>query len=56
MPDWTKLSEFVAWCQKHITGDEKGEAQIFLDHRFLAFGYAGGLKVAGATLEKRVPK
>ena len=22
MPDGTKLSEFVAWCQQHITGDE----------------------------------
>jgi SAM-dependent methyltransferase len=56
MPDGTKLAEFVAWCQKHITGDEKGEAQIFLDHLFLAFGYTGGLKEAGATLEMRVPK
>jgi hypothetical protein len=27
MPDGTKLAEFVAWCQKHITGDEKGQAQ-----------------------------
>jgi len=56
MPDGTKLSEFVAWCAKHITGDEKGDAQIFLDHLFAAFGYAGGLKEAGATLEFRVVK
>src|SRR6185436_12482892 len=34
MPSRDKLSEFTAWCQKHITGDEKGEAQIFLDRHF----------------------
>src|ERR1035441_4018774 len=55
MPDGTKLSEFVAWCAKHITGDEKGEAQLFLDRLFQAFGHAG-LKEAGATLEFRVAK
>ena len=33
-----KLAEFTAWYSKHITGDEKGEAQIFLDHFFQAFG------------------
>jgi hypothetical protein len=32
MPSREKLLEFTAWCAKHITGDEKGEAQIFLDH------------------------
>jgi hypothetical protein len=51
-----KLAEFVAWCAKHVTGDEKGEAQIFLDHLFQSFGHAGGLKEAGATLEWRVSK
>jgi hypothetical protein len=55
MPDGTKLSEFVAWCAKHITGDEKGEAQLFLDRLFQAFGNAG-LKEVGATLEFRVVK
>ena len=55
MPDGTKLAEFVAWCQKHITGDEKGDAQLFLDRLFQAFGHAG-LKEAGATLEFRVTK
>jgi hypothetical protein len=55
MPDGTKLSEFVAWCAKHITGDEKGDAQLFLDRLFQAFGHAG-LKEAGATLEFRVIK
>jgi len=56
MPNRDKLAEFSAWCAKHITGDEKGEAQIFLDHLFQAFGHAGGLKEAGATLEMRVSK
>jgi hypothetical protein len=55
MPDGTKLSEFVAWCAKHITGDEKGEAQLFLERLFQAFGNAG-LKEVGATLEFRVVK
>ena len=50
------LGKFVEWCAKHIKGDEKGEAQIFLDHLFHAFGYPGGLKEAGATLEMRVKK
>jgi hypothetical protein len=37
------------WCQKHITGDEKGQAQIFLDRLFQAFGQAGCLNVGGTT-------
>ena len=49
------LSTFVAWCREHIRGDEKGEAQLFLDHLFRAFGHAG-LKEAGATCEDRVKK
>jgi len=56
MPSREKLAEFTAWCAKHITGDEKGEAQIFLDHLFNGFGHPGGLKEAGATLEMRVSK
>jgi hypothetical protein len=47
------LAEFVAWARKHISGDEKGEAQIFLDRLFQAFGQ-GGIKEAGAVLEMRV--
>ena len=38
-----KLAEFVGWAQQHITGDEKGQAQIFLDRLFQAFGHAGVL-------------
>jgi hypothetical protein len=47
MPDGTKLAEFIAWCQKNITGDEKGQAQIFLDRLFHAFGQPGSLDVGG---------
>jgi hypothetical protein len=50
-----RLTEFSAWVAKHITGDEKGEAQIFLDRLFIAFGHKG-IKEAGATLEMRVKK
>jgi hypothetical protein len=42
MPSREKLSEFTAWCGKHIAGDEKGQAQIFLDRLFQGFGLAGG--------------
>lgn len=51
----TTLAAFVAWCGEHIRGDEKGEAQLFLDHLFRAFGHAG-LKEAGAVCEDRVKK
>lgn len=49
------LQKFVAYCQQHITGDEKGQAQIFLDRFFQAFGHAGALE-AGATYEERIEK
>jgi hypothetical protein len=55
MPSREKLSDFTGWCQKHVTGDEKGEAQLFIDRLFQAFGHAG-LREAGATLEMRVTK
>ena len=55
MPDGIKLSEFVAWCEKNITGDEKGHAQIFLDRLFQAFGQPGCLDVGGQT-EFRIRK
>ncbi|MFM8850183.1 MAG: DNA methyltransferase, partial [Cytophagales bacterium] len=48
------LHDFVAYCQRHIKGDEKGEAQIFLDRFFTALGYPEGLKGAGAECEFRV--
>jgi hypothetical protein len=47
MPSGEKLAEFTSWCQKNITGDEKGQAQIFLDRLFQAFGQSGSLDVGG---------
>jgi SAM-dependent methyltransferase len=55
MPNAEKLGEFVDWCAKHITGDEKGQAQIFLDRFFQALGQPGCLDVGGQT-EFRVRK
>jgi len=55
MPDGTKLTEFAAWCHKNITGDEKGQAQIYLDRLFQAFGQPGCLDVGGTT-EFRIRK
>ena len=55
MPNRDKLLEFTAWCRLHITGDEKGQAQIFLDRLFQAFGQAGCLDVGGMT-EFRIRK
>ena len=49
MPDADALKKFVAWCAAHITGDEKGQAQIFLDRLFQAFGQPGCLDVGGIT-------
>ena len=50
-----RLAEFVAWAATHVTGDEKGQSQIFLDHFFQALGYEGCLEVGG-TPEFRVRK
>jgi len=50
-----RLSEFTAWASQHIRGDEKGEAQIFLDRLFQAFGQPGVLDVGGQT-EFRIRK
>ena len=44
-----------SWYQKHITGDEKGQAQIFLDRLFQGFGLQGSLDVGGSP-EFRVLK
>ena len=48
------FQSFIDYCNKHIKGDEKGEAQIFLDHFFVALGYPDGVKGAGAILEDRI--
>lgn len=46
------LNEFVGYAST-LRGDEKAEAQTFLDRLFRAFGHAGW-KEAGAELEARV--
>lgn len=48
------LQDFVAYARS-LKGDEKGEAQVFCDRLFRAFGHEG-YKEAGATLEYRVRK
>ena len=50
-----RLSDFVAWARANITGDEKGEAQIFIDRLFQAFARPGAREVGG-TFEERVKK
>ena len=50
-----RLAEFTAWAAQHIRGDEKGEAHIFLDHLFRAFGQPGSLDVGGQP-EYRIRK
>ncbi len=50
----TDLSEFVAFART-LRGDEKSEAQIFLDHFFRALGHAGAIET-GAIFEFRVAK
>jgi N-6 DNA Methylase len=42
-----KLSAFVKWAAAHVSGDEKGQAQIYLDRLFQAFGQPGSLDVGG---------
>ncbi|WP_071188275.1 DNA methyltransferase [Trichormus sp. NMC-1] len=49
------LSKFVQFCQQHITGQERKEAQTFLDCFFRAFGHEGALE-AGATYEEAIKK
>jgi len=47
-----KIQRLVTYTQR-LKGDEKGEAQVFCDRLFQAFGHEG-YKEAGATLEYRV--
>lgn len=49
-----KLDAFLDYV-KLLRGDEKGEAQVFCDRLFQAFGHAG-YKEAGAELEFRIKK
>lgn len=48
----TNVREFIDYVSL-LEGDEKGEAQVFCDRLFQAFGHEG-YKEAGATLEFRV--
>ncbi|WP_016953022.1 DNA methyltransferase [Anabaena sp. PCC 7108] len=49
------LAKFVSFCEQHITGQERKEAQTFLDRFFRAFGHEGALE-AGATYEEAIKK
>jgi N-6 DNA Methylase len=49
-----RLKKFLTYVSS-LSGDEKGEAQVFCDRLFQAFGH-DGYKEAGATLEFRVKK
>lgn len=51
----SRLADFVRYRKEHLTGDEKGEAAIFLENLFRALGHEG-VRQAGATLEKRVKR
>jgi hypothetical protein len=50
-----RLQAFVRYRHEHLAGDEKGEAQLFLENLFKAFGHEG-VRQAGATLEMRVTR
>ena len=49
-----KIKAFVVYAST-LVGYEKGEAQVFCDRLFKAFGHAG-YKEAGATLEFQVKR
>jgi hypothetical protein len=55
MPSLEKLGEFIVWFEEHSSGDEKGQAQSFLDRLFQAFGL-GGVFDVGAGTEFRIRK
>lgn len=48
-----QLEAFVDYATNKCKGDEKGEAHVFCDRFFQAFGHLG-YKEAGATLEERI--
>jgi SAM-dependent methyltransferase len=50
-----RLSAFVSFVRDHLRGDEKGEAQVFLDRLFQAFGQRGAIE-AGAVYEDRLKR
>jgi len=54
-PRTERLSAFVQWVQANTSGDEKSQAQIFLDRLFQGFGHPGCLDIGGET-EIRIRK
>ncbi len=52
MQNESSLREFIAFAAQ-LKGDEKGEAQLFCDRLFRAFGH-GGIIEANGTLEARI--
>jgi SAM-dependent methyltransferase len=55
MSSLVRLNKFVDYSKQFIRGDEKSEAQPFLNEFFRAFGYEGA-RQAGAEFEYRVDK
>ncbi len=49
------IFKFINFCREHIEGRERGDAQIFLDQFFRAFGYEG-VNQAKAKLELPIPE
>jgi len=47
------IEEFVTYVKTNLTGDEKGQAQLYCDRLFRAFGHKGILEADG-NLEVRV--
>ena len=50
-----RFQKFIAYFNEHITGDEKGEGQLFFENLLQAFGNAG-VRQVGAVCENRVKK
>jgi len=48
-----RLGQLATYRATYLTGDEKGESQVFLDRLFQAFGHQGYAE-AGAKLEMRI--
>lgn len=48
-----RLAAFVEYRSRYLDGDEKSEAQIFLERLFQAFGH-DGIAESGARLEERI--
>ena len=47
------VDEFVSYVKDNLVGDEKGQAQLFCDRLFRAFGHKGIFEADG-NLEVRV--